>query len=151
MNLASRVTSIARPGSVLVTEELRRAAGDGFEWSAAQTRKLKGVEGRVALYGVTGRWPTAEDLAQRDQEEELHAQVREEPRRPDDRRVPVHGAEREDQGAERRTARADADVEEQAVLEGLVELELEALAGGEHQLGAEQGRVRAHGRLGAQE
>jgi hypothetical protein len=53
VNLASRVTSIARPGSVLVTEELRQAAGAGFEWSAARTRKLKGIDERVALYRAT--------------------------------------------------------------------------------------------------
>jgi adenylate cyclase len=49
VNLASRVTGIARPGSVLATEEVREAADDGFAWSYAGERKVKGV-GEVKLY-----------------------------------------------------------------------------------------------------
>ncbi len=49
----------------------------------------------------------------------------------------------------------EADVEEHAVLEGRVDLDLEGLAGREHQLGAEQGRVgvdrRARAEQGAEE
>jgi adenylate cyclase len=50
VNLASRVTGIARPGSVLCTEEVRDAAPDQFEWSSAGKHKLKGVDGSVALF-----------------------------------------------------------------------------------------------------
>jgi adenylate cyclase len=50
VNMASRVTGIARAGSVLCTQEVRDAAGDGFEWSAAGRHKLKGVQGQVPLY-----------------------------------------------------------------------------------------------------
>jgi adenylate cyclase len=50
VNLASRVTSIARPGSVLATREIRDAVGDGFRWSPAGARSLKGVDGPVRLY-----------------------------------------------------------------------------------------------------
>jgi adenylate cyclase len=50
VNLASRVTGIARPGSVLCTEEVRYAAQDGFEWSSAGRHKLKGVSRPTALY-----------------------------------------------------------------------------------------------------
>jgi adenylate cyclase len=49
VNLASRVTGIARPGSVLVTEEVREAAEDGFRWSFAGERRVKGV-GEVKLF-----------------------------------------------------------------------------------------------------
>ncbi|HEX8120647.1 MAG TPA: adenylate cyclase regulatory domain-containing protein [Solirubrobacteraceae bacterium] len=49
VNLASRVTGIARPGSVLATEEVHEAAEDGFRWSFAGERKVKGV-GEVRLY-----------------------------------------------------------------------------------------------------
>jgi adenylate cyclase len=50
VNLASRVTGVARPGSVLCTEAVRDAAPDAFEWSAAGRHKLKGVSGPTALY-----------------------------------------------------------------------------------------------------
>jgi adenylate cyclase len=50
VNLASRVTAVARPGSVLATREVRDAAPDGYRWSAAGRRSLRGVEGQVALY-----------------------------------------------------------------------------------------------------
>jgi len=49
------VTSIAGPGSVLVTEELRGAAGELFEWSAAPSRKFKGIDEPVALFQATPR------------------------------------------------------------------------------------------------
>ena len=50
VNLASRVTGVARPGSVLCTREVRDAAGDGFTWSAAGRHRLKGVSGLTPLY-----------------------------------------------------------------------------------------------------
>jgi adenylate cyclase len=52
VNLASRVTAIARPGSVLATREVRDAAGDSYRWSSAGARSLKGVDGTVRLYRV---------------------------------------------------------------------------------------------------
>ena len=51
VNVASRVTGVARPGTVLTTQEVRDAAEDGFDWSYARERKLKGV-GEVKLYRV---------------------------------------------------------------------------------------------------
>jgi adenylate cyclase len=51
VNLASRVTGIARPGSVLCTQEVRDAAGDeGLQWSSAGRHRLKGVSGHPTLY-----------------------------------------------------------------------------------------------------
>jgi adenylate cyclase len=50
VNLASRVTGAARPGSVLCTENVRDAARDGFAWSSAGRFRLKGVEDRQPLY-----------------------------------------------------------------------------------------------------
>jgi adenylate cyclase len=50
VNLASRVTGVARPGSVLATRELRDAAREQFAWSYAGEFKLRGVQRRVALY-----------------------------------------------------------------------------------------------------
>ena len=52
VNLASRVTSVARPGAVLVAEPAREQVGDDerFQWSFAGTKRLKGVAGDVGLY-----------------------------------------------------------------------------------------------------
>ncbi|MHC9294093.1 adenylate/guanylate cyclase domain-containing protein [Mycobacterium sp. LTG2003] len=52
VNLASRVTGVARPGTVLVAESTREAIGDsdGFTWSFAGARHLKGIKGDVKLF-----------------------------------------------------------------------------------------------------
>ena len=53
VNLASRVTAVARPGSVLATREVRDAAGaDRYSWSRAGRWELKGFRERVPLYRV---------------------------------------------------------------------------------------------------
>jgi adenylate cyclase len=56
VNLASRVTEIARPGSVLATQAVREALdeddGGGFDWSRAGRRRIKGVDKPVALFRV---------------------------------------------------------------------------------------------------
>ncbi|HTP19846.1 MAG TPA: adenylate cyclase regulatory domain-containing protein [Solirubrobacteraceae bacterium] len=50
VNLASRVTGAARPGSVLCTKEVRDATRDRFDWSYARKHKLKGMPEPVSLY-----------------------------------------------------------------------------------------------------
>jgi adenylate cyclase len=50
VNLASRITTIARPGSVLAEEQVHDAAEDRYAWSFAGARKLKGVPGEVKLF-----------------------------------------------------------------------------------------------------
>jgi adenylate cyclase len=52
VNLASRVTGVARPGAMLVAESARETIGsaDGFSWSFAGARHLKGVKGEVKLF-----------------------------------------------------------------------------------------------------
>jgi adenylate cyclase len=50
VNLASRITSVARPGSLLVEGELREAVGGGYRWSFAGERRLRGIRGPVALF-----------------------------------------------------------------------------------------------------
>src|SRR5262249_9773171 len=51
VNLASRVTGIARPGSVLVDAATREAAGEErFAYSFIGERRLKGVESRIKLF-----------------------------------------------------------------------------------------------------
>lgn len=52
VNLASRVTGAARPDSVLVAESAREAIGaaEGFTWSFAGSRHLKGVKAETKLF-----------------------------------------------------------------------------------------------------
>jgi adenylate cyclase len=50
VNLASRVTGVARPESVLCTHEVRDAAADAFEWSFAGRHRLKGVAEPAPLH-----------------------------------------------------------------------------------------------------
>jgi adenylate cyclase len=52
VNLAARLTGFARRGSVVASSEVREAAGDGYEWSAAGSRRFKGVRGSVDVYRV---------------------------------------------------------------------------------------------------
>jgi adenylate cyclase len=53
VNLASRITGRARPGSVLVTTEVREAAGeDGVDYSFAGEKRLKGVRDPLPLFRV---------------------------------------------------------------------------------------------------
>lgn len=53
VNLASRLTGVAKPGSVLVSEELKGAVDeDSYAWSFAGKRHLKGINGEVAGYRV---------------------------------------------------------------------------------------------------
>ena len=56
VNVASRVTGTARAGSVLCTHDLRDAVdGDGYRWSFAGERKLKGVRETVKLHRARRR------------------------------------------------------------------------------------------------
>jgi len=50
VNLASRLTAIAKPGSVLLDSAAREAAGESFEYSFAGERRLKGFDARTKLY-----------------------------------------------------------------------------------------------------
>lgn len=61
VNLASRVTGAARPGSILVSESTREAIGDDdrFRWSFAGARHLKGIRSEVKLFRA--RRPTPEN------------------------------------------------------------------------------------------
>jgi adenylate cyclase len=50
VNLASRITSIARPGSLLAEREVRESARDGYRWSFAGERRLRGIRDPVPLF-----------------------------------------------------------------------------------------------------
>jgi adenylate cyclase len=54
VNVASRVTGVARPGTVVVADSVWEAVGDGagFSWSFAGSRRLKGIKNEVRLYRV---------------------------------------------------------------------------------------------------
>ena len=61
VNVASRVTGAARPGTALVDGATRDAVGNakGFDWSPVGARRLKGVSGEVKLFGVRRASATA--------------------------------------------------------------------------------------------
>jgi adenylate cyclase len=53
VNLASRLTARARPGSVLVAQDAHDAAGeDGYAWSFAGEKKVKGFSSPVRTWRV---------------------------------------------------------------------------------------------------
>ena len=63
VNLASRVTGAARPGSVLCTTEVRDACPDAFDWSATGRHRLKGVSGPTPLFRPRALVRSREDPA----------------------------------------------------------------------------------------
>jgi len=54
MNLAARLQTVAKPGSVVVSENVRRLAGGGFEYEDLGAKELKGVSGATKVYRVLG-------------------------------------------------------------------------------------------------
>ncbi len=50
VNLASRITGVARPGSVVVDEAVKEAAGEGFSYTFIGERRLKGIDSRIKLF-----------------------------------------------------------------------------------------------------
>jgi len=50
VNVASRVTGVARPSSVVATDEVHRVAEEAFAWSPIGRRKLKGLRSPVPLF-----------------------------------------------------------------------------------------------------
>ncbi len=68
VNLASRVTGIARPGSVLVDTATREATGEaGFTYSFAGERRLKGIDTRQKLFRVRREGDRREVLGRPDE------------------------------------------------------------------------------------
>lgn len=64
VNLASRVTAVARPGSVLVAETLRDRLAhlEEFAWTYIGPRKLKGIQGETRLHRVRRGEPSPPEL-----------------------------------------------------------------------------------------
>ena len=50
VNLASRITGVARPGSVLCDKSIHDALGERFDWSFAGRHRLKGIGESVPVY-----------------------------------------------------------------------------------------------------
>jgi adenylate cyclase len=50
VNLASRITERARPGSVLTTTEVHDALEDAYRWSFAGAKRLKGIDSEVRVF-----------------------------------------------------------------------------------------------------
>jgi adenylate cyclase len=50
VNLASRITQVARPGSLLAEREVRECAPDSYRWSYAGERRLRGIRDPVPLF-----------------------------------------------------------------------------------------------------
>jgi class 3 adenylate cyclase len=60
VNLASRISSVARPGSLLTTGDVHAAVGgEAYRWSRAGMRKFKGIREEVPLYRVRRAEPEA--------------------------------------------------------------------------------------------
>jgi len=58
VNVASRLTTRARPSSVLATEAVRQAADDGYDWAFAGEKKLKGLSAPLRTYRARRVSPT---------------------------------------------------------------------------------------------
>ena len=50
VNLASRITQVARPGSLLVEREMRESAREAYHWSNAGEHRLHGIREPVTLF-----------------------------------------------------------------------------------------------------
>jgi len=50
VNLASRITGVARPGSVVVDSAVKEAAEDGYSYTYIGERRLKGIDSKVKLF-----------------------------------------------------------------------------------------------------
>jgi adenylate cyclase len=61
VNLASRVTSAARPASVLCTKEVHDTAPEEFDWSFAGRHRLKGIGESVPLYRARRLDPVSDE------------------------------------------------------------------------------------------
>lgn len=61
VNLASRLTAVARPGSVLASNEVSEAANGDYSWSKAGVRRFKGIREPVGLMRVRRPEPSPAD------------------------------------------------------------------------------------------
>ncbi|MBA2522379.1 MAG: adenylate/guanylate cyclase domain-containing protein, partial [Solirubrobacterales bacterium] len=81
VNLASRITGVARPGSVLVTSEVRAETEDSFAFSAAGRKHLKGIAGTVEAYRCRDLDDEPDDAGEDEGDEKDRAKPRKSSRR----------------------------------------------------------------------
>lgn len=55
VNLASRLSDIARPGAILTTSAIRDQFDDDYHWTSVGRRRIKGIERSVSLYRVRAK------------------------------------------------------------------------------------------------
>jgi adenylate cyclase len=59
INLAARITQVARASAVLTSADVKEAVGDDdYRWSFAGERRLKGIDGGVKLFRARERGET---------------------------------------------------------------------------------------------
>ncbi len=59
VNLASRITQVARPGSLLAEREVHESVRESYRWSFAGERRLRGIREPVPLFRVRRLLPDA--------------------------------------------------------------------------------------------
>ncbi|MBJ7459456.1 MAG: hypothetical protein JHD02_09745 [Thermoleophilaceae bacterium] len=52
VNLASRLSDVARPGAVLTTAEVKESFADDYDWTNVGRRRFKGISQPVSIYRV---------------------------------------------------------------------------------------------------
>lgn len=70
INLAARLQSIAEPGAVVVSDQVRQLAGPGFEYQPMGQKTLKGITDPVHVFNVVGEKDAAAYLAEADDDPE---------------------------------------------------------------------------------
>ena len=50
VNLASRLSDVARPGAVLTTAEVKEAFPDDYDWTNVGRRRFKGISQPVSIF-----------------------------------------------------------------------------------------------------
>jgi adenylate cyclase len=60
VNLASRITDVAEPGTIVASEAVVEAATGAYTWSALGERSLKGVEDKVRLHRLAAEGAAAQ-------------------------------------------------------------------------------------------
>jgi adenylate cyclase len=60
VNLASRLTALAQPGTLLADDAARAAAPDAARWTEAGSQEVRGFEGPVATHSTPPAWHDSE-------------------------------------------------------------------------------------------
>lgn len=73
VNLASRLSDVARPGAVLVSGDLHERFKDDYDWTSLGRRRFKGIENPIAIYRV--RKKGARELERKERRERAKRQA----------------------------------------------------------------------------